>query len=99
MVAELQAEWREATIDLRADSAARRLVEVLPSHPIVSARSVSEVLGVSEQAAPRPPQASWAVRAMASSVAGTSLRLARTRTRAATAPTPSRMALRVNAEV
>jgi Fic family protein len=50
MVADLQAEWRLATIDLRADSAARRLVEVLPAHPVVNAHIVSGLLGVSEQA-------------------------------------------------
>jgi Fic family protein len=50
IVAELQIQWRDATIDLRSDSAARRLVEVLPAHPVVSARSVSDLLGVSEQA-------------------------------------------------
>ena len=50
MVAALQTEWREATVDLRADSTARRLVEVLPAYPVVSASTVSSLLGVSEQA-------------------------------------------------
>jgi Fic family protein len=51
MVVELQAGWRAATSDLRADSAARRLVEILPGHPVVSAQMASRLLGVSEQSA------------------------------------------------
>ncbi len=50
-VAALHREWRESTADLRADSAARRLVELIPAHPALSARSASGLLGVSTEAA------------------------------------------------
>jgi Fic family protein len=50
-VALVQAEWRAAVNDLRVDAAGRRLCEQLPAHPVVSALSVAESLGVSRQAA------------------------------------------------
>jgi Fic family protein len=50
MVSEVQSRWREETSDLRADSTARRLIDVLPAHPVLSAQSVGLLLGVSEQA-------------------------------------------------
>ncbi|MBO0748057.1 MAG: Fic family protein, partial [Acidimicrobiaceae bacterium] len=50
-VADVQAEWREAVRDLRVDAAARRLCELLPAHPVVSALTAAESLGVSRQAA------------------------------------------------
>lgn len=50
-VADLQVSWRDAVSDRRSDSAARRLVELLPAHPVVSARMVAELLDVSAQAA------------------------------------------------
>jgi Fic family protein len=49
-VAELQASWRATTADLRVDSAARRLCEILPAHPVVSSAIVADLLDVSEQA-------------------------------------------------
>ena len=50
-VATVQQAWREATADLRRDSTARRLVEILPAHPALSAATVSDVVGVTPQAA------------------------------------------------
>lgn len=50
-VAELQVSWCAAVADRRSDSAARRLVELLPAHPVVNAQMVAELLGVSAQAA------------------------------------------------
>ena len=50
-VSELLEEWRVATADLRADASARRLVEVLPARPVLSAALAAQLVGVSEQAA------------------------------------------------
>jgi Fic family protein len=50
-IEQLQEGWRTRTADLRADAGARRLLDVLPAHPVVSAASVAALLGVSEQAA------------------------------------------------
>ncbi|MGH9064832.1 MAG: Fic family protein [Acidimicrobiales bacterium] len=50
MVADLQQAWRDATRDLRTGSAARRLLGLLPEHPVQSARGVADLLEVSEQA-------------------------------------------------
>ncbi len=49
-VATLERSWRDVTADLRADSTARRLVALLPAHPVLSSSIVAELLGVSEQA-------------------------------------------------
>jgi Fic family protein len=49
-IGEVQDAWRAATADLRADSAARRLVEVLPSHPVLSSATVAALTGVSDEA-------------------------------------------------
>jgi len=49
-VAELEADWRDRVRSLRADSAARRLLPHLSTHPVLSARGVAAVLGVSPQA-------------------------------------------------
>lgn len=49
-VAGLQASWRTAVADLRIDSAARRLCELLPAHPVISSAIVAHLLGVSEEA-------------------------------------------------
>jgi Fic family protein len=50
-VLRLEATWAEATSGLRADSAARRLLPLLPGHPVLSAETVRELLGVSGPAA------------------------------------------------
>jgi len=47
----LQQDWAAATSALRSDSAARRLLPYLPAHPVLSAATVAEVLGVTPQAA------------------------------------------------
>jgi Fic family protein len=49
-VAGLQEGWRAETAGLRADSAARRLLEVIPAHPVLSAQTAADLLEVSEQA-------------------------------------------------
>jgi Fic family protein len=50
-VAEVQRSWRESLGGLRRDAAARRLCDELPAHPVVSALTAAELLGVSRQAA------------------------------------------------
>lgn len=45
------ASWRASVADLRADAAARRLVDELPAHPVVSADLVARLTGVSPQSA------------------------------------------------
>lgn len=50
-IAELQAEWLGRAGRPRKASTARGLIEGLVAHPLVSVGSVSEVLGVSEEAA------------------------------------------------
>lgn len=47
----LLAEWRERVADLRADAAARRLLDVLPAHPILSVATAAEYAGISPTAA------------------------------------------------
>lgn len=49
-MAELRARWRAATVDLRMDAAARRLLDVIPAHPVLSAQTAADLLSVSEQA-------------------------------------------------
>lgn len=56
-VGEVQRSWVEATAGFRADAAARRVLPLLPSHPVVSAGLVARLLGVSGQAAGRGLQA------------------------------------------
>lgn len=51
LIADIQGGWREQTKDLRSDSAGRKLVEHLPSMPVVSAAMAARALGVSDQAA------------------------------------------------
>jgi Fic family protein len=43
--------WRDRVADLRADAAARAVLEELPGHPVVSAAAAAAGLGVSERAA------------------------------------------------
>lgn len=50
-LAELEGIWQERAGKPRAGSSARRLVEGLAAHPILSVASASELLGVSDEAA------------------------------------------------
>lgn len=50
-VERVQDRWREVSKDLRRDSAARRIIELLPAQPVVSTRSVAQLLNTSRQAA------------------------------------------------
>ncbi len=45
----LLSQWNEAVAGLRADHTARNLVDHLPARPVLSARDVSTLLGVSER--------------------------------------------------
>jgi len=47
----LMAEWRSRLADVRADSAARALLEVLPAHPVLSVDIAASSAGVSATAA------------------------------------------------
>lgn len=47
----LLADWRNRLADLRSDATARRVIEILPELPVLSAALVAECLGVSERAA------------------------------------------------
>ena len=47
----LREQWRERTGDVRSDSAAHRIVDLLPQHPVLSAATVADQIGVSERAA------------------------------------------------
>lgn len=49
-IAELQASWDERLVGVRADAVARRILEILPAHPVLTAASASEQTGVSERA-------------------------------------------------
>lgn len=51
LIGAIQGGWRERVKDLRSDSAGRKLVEHLPSMPVVSAAMAAKTLGVSDQAA------------------------------------------------
>ncbi len=46
----LLAEWRARLDGVRADAAARRVIELLPEHPVVSAAVVGEQLGITARA-------------------------------------------------
>lgn len=50
-VQDVRGRWATLTADLRADAAARRLLDLLPEHVVVSAPLVAELLGVSAPAA------------------------------------------------
>lgn len=50
-VADLQARWIEAAGNPRVGSGARRLTELLPSHPIVDVRTARELIGGSDERA------------------------------------------------
>jgi Fic family protein len=47
----LKQRWREAAASPRRGSAAERLIEALPVHPVVDLGSVQEILGASDEAA------------------------------------------------
>jgi Fic family protein len=49
-VRKLQQQWRERAGDPRRDSAAAKLIELLPSHPVVNLRTAMELTGASDQA-------------------------------------------------
>lgn len=47
----LREQWRKELSGVRADSAAHRVIELLPQFPVLSAATVAEQVGVSERAA------------------------------------------------
>jgi Fic family protein len=49
-VADVQAQWRERVGRVRADSAAHRLIDALPSAPVVTVQSAAALIDRSEQA-------------------------------------------------
>lgn len=49
-VAELQEDWREQAGNPRRSSAAAKLINALPSHPVVNLRSAVQITGASEPA-------------------------------------------------
>ena len=49
-VYELQQRWAERLGGLRTDAAARRVLHLLPEHPVLAANTVAESLGISERA-------------------------------------------------
>lgn len=53
LVRRFQEKWKEEAKHLRSDSAARRVIELLPAHPVLSARIAARLLGTSRQAALR----------------------------------------------
>lgn len=50
-IADVQRGWRDALSGLRSDASARRLADELPAHPVVSALTGAEILGVTRPAA------------------------------------------------
>jgi len=50
-VLELIEAWKARLADVRADSAAHRIVELLPQHPVLSAATIAKQIDVSERAA------------------------------------------------
>ncbi len=47
----LLSDWRARLADLRADAAARKVVEILPAHPVVTAATAAQLLSTSDTAA------------------------------------------------
>jgi hypothetical protein len=47
----LMADWRARLGDLRADAAARKIAEILPAHPVITAATVARLVDVSDTAA------------------------------------------------
>ncbi|MCW2572087.1 MAG: Adenosine monophosphate-protein transferase SoFic [Frankiales bacterium] len=56
-IRDLLTEWEGRAADLRSDAAARRLVAVLPEHPVLTSRVAAEALGISERGARNALQA------------------------------------------
>jgi Fic family protein len=50
-VEELQSEWTLSAAKPRRDSAPRRLIELLPSHPVINVQTAAKLLGVTDEAA------------------------------------------------
>jgi Fic family protein len=50
-VAALQARWAERLAGVRADATARRVLSLLPGHPVIAAPAVAAAAGISERAA------------------------------------------------
>lgn len=50
-VGDVMADWRARLAGVRADATARKVLDLLPAHPVVSARVVADEWGVSERAA------------------------------------------------
>lgn len=50
-IEDLKVRWREQAGSPRADSAAARLIDLLPVHPVLDLRTVQAALGVSDEAA------------------------------------------------
>lgn len=49
-IAELEARWVKRLAHIRADAAARRLLAVLPAHPVLTAHTTAAAIGASERA-------------------------------------------------
>jgi hypothetical protein len=47
----LLSDWRARLADLRADAAARPIVEILPAHPVITAATAADLVGISDTAA------------------------------------------------
>ena len=47
----LMAVWRARLADLRADAAARKIVEMLPAHPVITSATAARLVDVSDTAA------------------------------------------------
>src|SRR4029077_17083162 len=50
-VRELQRDWLELAGNPRPQSGAKKLIDELPSHPVVNSRTVQEITGVSPESA------------------------------------------------
>jgi len=50
-IEDLKARWREQAGSPRADSAAAKLIDLLPVHPVLDLRTVQQALSVSDEAA------------------------------------------------
>jgi Fic family protein len=50
-VEELHGRWRDRLAGVRVDAAARQVLPLLPQHPVLTAATVADALGVSERAA------------------------------------------------
>lgn len=48
-IAALRRRWEERLVDVRSDAAARRLLDLLPERPVLSALTAAEALAMSER--------------------------------------------------